>query len=433
MWRRSSDCFHPDRYLQCSPDPSQIEASPSPVPEFPSRFPPRYNSHPAPPDSFPCPRRGAYLPFALFVSPAPARSYRLVYPHLLVASDSAYQAFIWHIPTSTLVETIEIEAPQNQESSYQPPHINYIDFNSSFIFVCWSIALVMYRRETASHQTNMTVLLDLKSIVGNTDTISPRGIPCDTFVGHVLSDHGPFTTSSTHPLLGPGGAYSVTKFNNHPSLTVGRWFSATHISPNGRDLVAVTGVGWLIYIPDFQITAPGQRKRRPFRICFSPNRIRYIDYLAFDGARILLAIDSEIMSITVQDLLQPGKAPLVPKLRHLAMLPGSKYRSANWKVSCLQVHSGSVWFAYLPIDRLATSGLACVDLSAAATGLKPASLEAQMTSSQERGVDLRVNHFFLSGHLFLASVLVSLLAVALLVRPDWTSALQIRFYPSVSN
>ncbi|KIO32683.1 hypothetical protein M407DRAFT_100880 [Tulasnella calospora MUT 4182] len=115
------------------------------------------------------------------------------------------------------------------------------------------------------------------------------------------------------------------------------------------------------------------------------------------------------MSITVQDLLQPGKAPLVPKLRHLAMLPGSKYRSANWKVSCLQVHSGSVWFAYLPIDRLATSGLACVDLSAAATGLKPAALEAQMTSSQERGVDLRVNHFFLSVHLFLASVLVSLL------------------------
>lgn len=221
MWRRSSDCFDPERYLQCSPEPSQIQASPLPVPEFPPRFPPRYNDYLAPPDSLRGPRRGAYLPFALLFSPAPARSYRLVYPHLLVVSGSTNKAFIWHIPTSTLAETIEIEPPENQEASYQSPHINYVDFNSSFIFVCWSSALVMYRRETVDDKTNMTVLLNLKSIGCDRDKISPQGIRCDTFVGQVLSDLGPFTTSSKHPVLGPSGAYSVTKFNDQQGLGVG--------------------------------------------------------------------------------------------------------------------------------------------------------------------------------------------------------------------
>lgn len=79
----------------------------------------------------------------------------------------------------------------------------------------------MYRREAADDETKMTILLNLKSIGCDTDTISPQGILCDTFVGQVLSDRGPFTTSSKHPVLGPGGAYPVTKFNNHQPLGVG--------------------------------------------------------------------------------------------------------------------------------------------------------------------------------------------------------------------
>lgn len=134
----------------------------------------------------------------------------------------------------------------------------------------------------------------------------------------------------------------------------------------------MTGAGWLIYLPDFRITSSRQRIRPPFRIWFSRHQTRYIHSLAFDGTRILLAIvrfsdrpsthylikpfqDSEIISITVQDLLHPDELPHIPKIRHLAMLPRPKYDGADWKVSCLQVQSGSMWFACIRKKFIRTS------------------------------------------------------------------------------
>ncbi|KIO20830.1 hypothetical protein M407DRAFT_29543 [Tulasnella calospora MUT 4182] len=430
VWRRSTDCFHPERYLQCSPDPSQVRVSPYPVPEFPPSFPPLYDGRPASPDS-PLfgPNRGVYLPFALLVSPAPGRWYRLVYPHLLVASDFNFQAFIWHIPTSALVETIKIRVPPTRVP--QPlPRIAYVDFNSSFIFVAWTSALALYHREPAGRKKDVTVLLDLQSMVADPGRVWVRGLPCDTFMGHVLSNHERSNPSSVHPLPGPCRAYSVTKINSLRHFKKPRfdWFSAIHVSPDGRDLVAATGAGWLIYIPDFQIILPRQRKRPPFRICFSWNQTRYLHDLAFDGTRIILAIGSGVMSITVQDFLHPNEALLVPKIRHLAVLPGPRYDGATWKVTCIQVHSGSAWLAYHLEDGRNAGGLACINLSAAATGLKQDSFEA---SGQQWGVGLGANCLLGSRDLLLASVPVSLLAVTLLVRPDWTSALRDQLYPSV--
>lgn len=214
MWRRSADCFDPERYLQCSPDPSQVQASPQPVPEFPPSFPPLYDGRPVSPDSPLGPSRGVYLPFALLVSPAPAELFRLVYPYLLVASDSTHQAFMWHIPTSALIEIIEIRPPLNRGASHLPLRLNHVDFNDFFIFVCWSFALVTYRREATSGKTSMTVLFDLQSIAAEPNRISFGGIPCHTFTGHLLSDHNRSNPSSVHPLPGPSGASSLTRLKH---------------------------------------------------------------------------------------------------------------------------------------------------------------------------------------------------------------------------
>lgn len=214
MWRRSADCFNPESYLQCNPDPGQVQASPYPVPDFSVAFPPLYDGHPAPPDSSLGPRRGVYLPFTLLLSPASARSYRLVYPHLLVASDSTNQAFIWHIPTSTLVETIDITAPPNLGMSHLPSRITYVDLSRSLIIVCWAFALVMYRRGTA--EGDMTVLLDLQSMIAHPDRMSFRGIACDTFMGNVISYYKAPDTSFVHPVPGPPGTHPAVKLEHIP-------------------------------------------------------------------------------------------------------------------------------------------------------------------------------------------------------------------------
>ncbi|KAG8951101.1 hypothetical protein FRC04_006760 [Tulasnella sp. 424] len=53
------------------------------------------------------------------MSPAEARCYRFVYPHLLVASEPSRQAFIWDIRTSTLIETIDIRLPPQRGGVYR--------------------------------------------------------------------------------------------------------------------------------------------------------------------------------------------------------------------------------------------------------------------------------------------------------------------------
>ncbi|KIO32681.1 hypothetical protein M407DRAFT_18440, partial [Tulasnella calospora MUT 4182] len=133
VWRRSVDSFNRETYLPCKPDSLQIEVSPSPVPDFPPTFPPVYDSHTeaSPSDETPTHRRGVYLPFALLMSPAEARCYRLVYPHLLVASEFSRQAFIWDIPTARLVETINIQTPPRRGGFHLPVHMTYVELSSS--------------------------------------------------------------------------------------------------------------------------------------------------------------------------------------------------------------------------------------------------------------------------------------------------------------
>ncbi|KAG9043337.1 hypothetical protein FS837_009733, partial [Tulasnella sp. UAMH 9824] len=352
VWRRSTDLFNPETYLPCKPDAAQIEVSPSPVPEFPPNFPPVYDSHRKPSASTedPVPRRGVYLPFALLMSPAEARCYRLVFPHLLVASEFSRQAFIWDVRTSTLVETMNIQPPPRHGGFHLPAHMTYVELSSSFVFVCWTFALGVYRRGCAPGTKELLFSINMSDMVSPDPSRKLVGnIPCPVFSGKFQLPYNLVARFLSQPQVSPLGTCTLAKFKKSSYRRESQldWFTAVHVSPDGRDFVAVTRVGWLVWMPDFQVTSQKGRSRAPFRLIFTPDQPRYVDYLAFDGKRILLAIDSSIVSITLNDYIHPDDLHPAPQIRHLVRLPGRGHHGEGRKVSCLQVHSGSAWFSYI--------------------------------------------------------------------------------------
>lgn len=130
----------------------------------------------------------------------------------------------------------------------------------------------------------------------------------------------------------------------------------------------MTQGGWLLYVPDFEVQSLSARSRSPFKIYFSEHEFRTIEYLAFDGKRILFALvsaanmlsgvyltsrklqDSGIYAITLHDILHPGGPQSDPRIRQLATVPPSLHPDGGTRVSCLQLHSGSAWFTYTIFD-----------------------------------------------------------------------------------
>ncbi|KAG8910904.1 hypothetical protein FRC01_006060 [Tulasnella sp. 417] len=352
VWRRSTDSFNPETYLPCKPNPAQIEGSPSPVPEFPPTFPPVYEplTRRSASTETPAPSRGVYLPFALLTSPAEARCYRLVYPHLLVASEFSRQAYIWDVRTSTLAETISIQTPPRRGGFHLPVHMTYVELSDSFVFVCWTFALAVYRRGSTPGTKELLFSIDISEMVHPDPGRKLLGnIPCSIFSGKFQLPYNIVARFLSNPEISPAGTCTLTKFKKKSYTRESQldWFTAVHVSPDGRDLVAVTRVGWLLWMPDFQVTSPKGRSRTPFRLIFTPDQPRYVDYLAFDGKRILLAIDSGIVSITLKDYIHPADPRAAPQIRHLVRLPGRGHHGEGRKVSCLQLHSGSAWFSYI--------------------------------------------------------------------------------------
>lgn len=156
VWRRIADSLDPRTYLPCTPHPSQIDISPEPVPTFPAQYPPVY--HQLPPvnphtpaasgaATLPEARRGAYLPFGLLQNSTMTSASRFVYPTLAVVSAQEDRAFIWDVPTSTLIRTIDMQSPL--DDSQPTGRICYIDISTEYLFVAFSAhGVYAYRRQT---------------------------------------------------------------------------------------------------------------------------------------------------------------------------------------------------------------------------------------------------------------------------------------------
>ncbi|KAG8951103.1 hypothetical protein FRC04_006762 [Tulasnella sp. 424] len=378
VWRRSADSFNRRTYLTCNPSPGQVAASPYPVPRFPENFPPIYDMdsiNPANRGQLPSlPRRGVYLPFALINPPARTRASRFVYPHLAVASETAHKAYIWDVPTSSLIQTIQID-PLPQPGDFGLPQIiYYVELNEDFVFVCWSFCLMVYHRAPQNHRaesttSNLVFSLGLESATARDPARTVLGDVPDSLFKVDLPSPSELEFGTSTPQISYSRPYPVTQLNTPaPNMSQLLWddFAAVHVSPDGRDLVTVTQAGWLLYIPDFQVGLSSARTSPPFKICFSERETKIIQYLAFDGKRILFALNSAICAITVRDLLHPKGSRRDPQIRHLATIPPAQRLDGGPQVSCIQLHGGSAWFTFTPLDD-EEGNLAYVDLTTSAT------------------------------------------------------------------
>ncbi len=151
VWRRSLDAVKEETYLACSPHPSQVMASPLPVPVFPPTFPPVYGALEERWDTEDLYRRGAYLPFALLEHDVAPRASRLVYPTLATASEDAKKAYLWNVATATLVETIDIQGPSEAPNT----RLAYIDVSKTHLFVCWGRRIEVYLRNCQGDANNL--------------------------------------------------------------------------------------------------------------------------------------------------------------------------------------------------------------------------------------------------------------------------------------
>lgn len=215
VWRRSADFFDPETYLPCKPDAAQIEISPFPVPKTPPIFPSEYDSHrnPSAPVEDSVPRRGVYLPFALLMSPAEARCYRLAFPHLLVASEFSRQAFIWDVRTSALVETINIQPPARHGGFHLPAHMTYVELSSSFVFVCWTFALAVYRRGGTPGAKELLFSINISDMVSPDPSRKFIGnFPCPVFSGKFQLPYNLVARFLSQPQISPSGTCTLAKF-----------------------------------------------------------------------------------------------------------------------------------------------------------------------------------------------------------------------------
>lgn len=181
VWRRSTDQLNPGSFLPCSPHPKQILAAQMwcgmtevPTTTLPSSMSNSQHAEPRP--ACQLGRRGMYLPFALLEDPAPCRASRFVFPHVVCTSEESEEAYIWHVPTSMLVETIKILRPQdgvnhpqvegdefwNSEDEEEPQHINYVDLSDELVFVSWCRSVVAYRRPSKQRRQGGQIAFSIR-------------------------------------------------------------------------------------------------------------------------------------------------------------------------------------------------------------------------------------------------------------------------------
>ncbi|KAG8960275.1 hypothetical protein FRC03_006820 [Tulasnella sp. 419] len=349
VWRRSIDAWDPDKYLPGDPLPQQLAAVSFHGP----------TSRPSPETPNPG-RRGVYVPYTIFQAPSSCRVSRLVYPDLVMASSITQEAYIWDIPSSSLIETMEIIPHEQAEYRFSlfPPSdfIYYADISKDHVIICWGDAVVAYPRGQEDPDT-----LNFGSYsISNSDMIRPEGISGTTFHSFPYFDlirgwdglpaevEIPLlqTTISSRKLIPTRTPQTVSQQN---AVII-----AAHVSPDGKDLVAVTSYPcWLVYVKDFQRrTEKGYDFRKSFRIFLSIDRM---SYLAFDGKRIALGIDvshqtytkymSSVYVITVEDRRFPEPTTEAQCLKPTILSLESLHSGIQFS-TCIQLSDTRVWLTY---------------------------------------------------------------------------------------
>ncbi|KAH7911613.1 hypothetical protein BJ138DRAFT_1125884 [Hygrophoropsis aurantiaca] len=318
VWRRSRDFIASDVPVDYPPDEEMLQISHQSAERYQSNSPADH---------------GHFKPWALLRMPTITSAFRFAYPTLITtAMDCAY---LWDIPTSRLVQVIS-----NIQTANAPGllgRVNYVEVNDRYAFICGSSQLRIFERESGTVVFHVAVS-DLPPIQWD---VLPQPIP---------------TTSRC--LLVP---CKISQASHVRSSGAGLGdFMAVHVSPSGKDLVALTRRGSILILRDFEqvITKQVPWAEAALQINFSPGYeipVNFSSYLAFgDNGKVavatrkgifILSIESDVDKLSAEQPTRPGV--------FVCRVQGFDSTRFLTFITCLQMTDRGVYFNWEPRDNQA--------------------------------------------------------------------------------
>ncbi|KAG8972861.1 hypothetical protein FRC05_009500 [Tulasnella sp. 425] len=405
VWRRSTDCYHPDSYLPSCPTNAQIAESPDAAAAFPFGHLPLDGGSDAPtapppitsvPQAVPgLPRRGAYLPFTQIAYHQRFRKTCYTHPHLAVLRNSFPSAGlstvdIWHLPTLQRLARLRIDRDIGtvKDMAVGPTHL-YIATSQRIVAYDWASAnsdqlaypqfvmpaptgatnhLPMFICERISQGNNGTQANDTTSRLQNLTVVTPLPLPTDVREMNI-EPGSPICHAPGIPLeyVEEGGDTVEILQLIRPA------FSDLRVSPDGNDLLVIAEGTWMVYLPNIRSrgSASGSHVNKENHGAFAlaiesklptmhqerilPILTTEIRNITFDGNRVLISDGKDVFSFVVKDrrYLEPTQN-LETNAGSLRIRPNfgiCEFSQLKLERRPIQMHllNGSAWFS--PLDR----------------------------------------------------------------------------------
>ncbi|KZO90650.1 hypothetical protein CALVIDRAFT_542513 [Calocera viscosa TUFC12733] len=301
--------------------------------------------------------RGKMVPVAILNHAGQTRAFRLVYPTLLVASQEAGTAYVWDIPTLTC-EEINVGpgwTPWGQQWIY------YVEVSQTHVFVCSDNQVKVFDRADGScilefPPTNSILNSPARQqmISYSLDRNPSASLPTPDAIGRNISEK-PLYAMTACELIRPtrtrkeaqDADLETEDVDWHPDLEAfahagGLFaFSAVHVSPNGKDFIAVHTKECLYYVRDFAKGVEGLEDRTTI-LRFSSASIQN---LAFDGRRALVTTSKGVYILT-PDLSWKEGDEGDPFMLHMVAPFTDRYALTH--LSCAQLTETAIWLTWHP-------------------------------------------------------------------------------------
>ena len=209
--------------------------------------------------------RGVFTPFCTLVTPRPTQATRFVYPTLALVTGDGRNAYLYDVPNATLIQTINIHPPDSTTTE----EVRYVEISVRHVFICTVLCL-----RIISRQTGKVVC-----------TLNPTTMPLPDIISLPLFR----VSGSDMDIFHSQRVFGVGE-NKTTSLAPPTLFSAVHVSPCGKHFVAVTWLGYVLLVPNFEQAVRAEGDQAKLEGAGYVLKLEMgITYMAFDGKRIVLA------------------------------------------------------------------------------------------------------------------------------------------------
>lgn len=214
------------------------------------------------------PRRGVFKPWALFRPPNNPRAYRFVYPTLLVASEAGKEVYLFDAPSASLVKTLPIPQDNLPPGAYALDGtliILYVELGPRHVFVCTKCNVLIISRNWEPGADTRSVTLDFPTMDPSfrvSDLVrryaarlapAPHSELNDGMRKYIATAPSYPTESTALVRIGPHlQEFTAGKQPGHVVHNLSSPIILVHVSPDGKDFVAITRLGIAYFVRDFE-------------------------------------------------------------------------------------------------------------------------------------------------------------------------------------